>query len=324
MNPRLALYELAHRHSLDGDDTRALFDAAGLTHEPPALQRWLWPAVAILGAALGGLGVILWIAANWDTLGRVGRFALLQGLVGVMALGAAWRPALRAPLGLLALLGTGGLFAYFGQTYQTGADAWQLFALWAALTLPLCLGARSDVLWAPWALVMMTGISLWTFAHTGHRWRVEPNDMGAYALAWGASAAVVLALSPALARFTGAGPWAMRTAATLTVMAITLSALGSLFSDRIAAHYPLGLLVLGGAAAGLSLRRFFDVFALSAVALGINVLLICGLARLLFDDSQGDPIGRLLLTGLIAAGLLAASVSAITKLSRHHAREDAT
>jgi len=46
----------------------------------------------------------------------------------------------------------GGLFAYFRQTYQTGADAWQLFALWAALGLPLCLGVGSVVPWAPWEI----------------------------------------------------------------------------------------------------------------------------------------------------------------------------
>ena len=84
-----------------------------------------------------------------------------------MAVGAAWRPAARAPLALLALLGIGGLFAYFGQTYQTGADPWQLFAWWAALALPLCLGVRSDVLWAPWAAVAVGAISLWVHAHTG-------------------------------------------------------------------------------------------------------------------------------------------------------------
>ena len=44
---------------------------------------------------------------------------------------------LPVPMGLLAMLGMGALFAYFGQTYQTGADPWQLFALWAALSLPL-------------------------------------------------------------------------------------------------------------------------------------------------------------------------------------------
>ena len=82
------------------------------------------------------------------------------------------------------MLGIGALFAYFGQTYQTGADPWQLFALWAVLALPLCLGARSDVLWAPWALVVVTAISLWTHAHLGHRWRVQPEDLRTHALAW--------------------------------------------------------------------------------------------------------------------------------------------
>ena len=33
-----------------------------------------------------------------------------------------------------------------------------LFAA-AALTLPLCLALRSDVAWAPWALVVMTGLT---------------------------------------------------------------------------------------------------------------------------------------------------------------------
>ena len=63
--------------------------------------------------------------------------------------------------------------------------SWQLFAVWAALALPLCLAARSDVLWAPWALVAMTGISLWVHAHTGHRWRVQPDDLAAHLLGAG-------------------------------------------------------------------------------------------------------------------------------------------
>ena len=31
-------------------------------------------------------------------------------------------------MALLAMLNIGGLFAFFGQTFQTGADPWQLFA----------------------------------------------------------------------------------------------------------------------------------------------------------------------------------------------------
>lgn len=321
MSLRPALYQLAETHKLDSAGTQALFAAAGLDAEPPAVARGLWPVTAILAAGLVGLGLIFWLAANWDTLGRIGRFALLQGVVAVMCGGAAWRAGLRTPLGLLALLCIGGLWAFFGQTYQTGADAWQLFALWAALILPLCLGARSDVLWAPWAMVSITAVSLWTFAHVGHQWRVDPQDLGTYAMAWAASALVVAALSPALTRWTGAGPWALRTAVVLTVVGIATSALFALFTTKVAPHYTLALAGFALAAGVLALRRCYEVFALSAVALALNALLVGGAARWLFDDHRGDPIGQLLVLGLGAAGVLAASVAAITRLARHYADE---
>ncbi|WP_372526415.1 DUF2157 domain-containing protein [Piscinibacter sp.] len=320
MNLRLALYELAALHRLDAAATDRLQRAAGLNDEPVALAQMLPRGVAVRAAALGGLGIILWIAANWDTLGRFGRFALLQGVVLAMCAGALWRPAARAPLGLLALLAIGGLFAYFGQTYQTGADPWQLFALWAALALPLCLGVRSDVLWAPWALVVMTAISLWVHAHTGHRWRVEPHDLQAHAIGWGAAALLVAALSTPWRRVSGAGVWALRTALTLSVVMVTATALGGLFTQHVAAHYGLGLALLGAAAGVLALPRLFDVYGLSAVALGLNTLVVAGLARALFENHHGgDPIGQLLLLGLVAAGLLAATVNLVLRLARRQA-----
>lgn len=319
MNPRIALYELAHQHQLDSKSTQRLFDAAGFADEPLGLRPWFWKCAAVLAAVLTGLGIITWLAANWESLGRMGQFALLQGTVLAVGMGAAAHPKTRGPLGLLALLCTGGLFAYFGQTYQTGADAWQLFALWAALTLPLCLGARTDVLWAPWALVAITAISLWTFAHTGHRWRAQPQDLAVYALAWVAAMTVVTFLSPALTRFTGAGPWALRTSATLAVMAMTLAAIAALFGRPVAPHYPLALALFALAAAVLAQRRVFEVFVISAVALGLNILLVAGFVRWLYAGDDGtDHIAKLLLIGLVAAGLLAASVSAITRLVRRY------
>lgn len=319
MSLRQDLYELAYKHQLDDAGTDRLFNIAGLTHAPAALRRYLWPVVGILGAALGGLGVIMWLAANWESLGRTGRFGLLQALVLALCAGAWARPRLRAPLGLFALLGIGGLFAWFGQTYQTGADPWQLFAIWAALALPMCLGVRSDVLWAPWALVVSAGISLWVHAHTGHQWRVEPADLPVFGAGFAAAALLVAALAKPLQRLTGAGPWALRTAGTLAVVMITLTAIGGLFHKPVAPHYLMGLGVLAVAAATLSRPRMFEVFVLSAVALGINALLVGGLIRWLFDGIRGDFIGSLFFVGIAAAGLLAASVSVITRLVRREA-----
>lgn len=316
MDLRLALYQLAAQYKLDARAARSLEQLAGLEHEPARLAYWLPRAVAILAAALGGLGIIFWIAANWETFGRFGRFALLQGFFLIMCAAALWRPAARTPLALAALLAIGAIFAYFGQTYQTGADPWQLFALWAVLALPLCLGVRSDVLWAPWSLVAMSALALWVHAHAGHRWRVERSDLLVHAIAWGLALALNGALSAPLRRFTGAGPWTLRLALTLSTLLITLTALGALFAYEVALQYWLALLMLGAAAAALSRPGMLEIFGLSAVGLGLNVLLIAGLGRAMLSGSRVDLIGAMLFLGAAAAGLLAATVKLIVKLAR--------
>ena len=307
---------LAERHHLSRQNTQQLLQTASLADEPAILAAWLPRGVAILAAVLGGFGVVMWVAANWQSMGRMGHFALLQGLVLATGLGAALSEKARPPLGLLGLLGIGALLAYFGQTYQTGADPWQLFAWWAVLVLPLCLSARSDVLWTPWALVVMTAIALWLHTYSGHRWGVEPEQLNVHLLAWVATLMVVGALCSHFQHWTGAGIWSFRTATTLAVVAVTLTALAALFHHRVSAQYPLGLLVLAIGIGLLATPRLFDVFAISAVALGLNALLVGGLVRwLLYNGRGNDWLGQLTLIGLCAAALLAASVQGILRLS---------
>ena len=127
-------------------------------------------------------------------------------------------PRARPALGLLAWLGQGALFAYFGQTYQTGADPWQLFALWAALALPLALVVRHDAVWAPWTLTATLAVVLWVQAHSGHRWASDADSLTPQLLGAGALMALAAALAPGAqpghraaatrpspARFRGAG-----------------------------------------------------------------------------------------------------------------------
>jgi uncharacterized membrane protein len=317
MDLRAALSDIAVEHRLDAAAMRRLEELAGVRAEPVTLAAWLPRGVAVLAAALGGLGVVFWIAANWQTLGRFGRFALLEGFILVMCAGALWRPAARAPLGLLALLAIGALFAYFGQTYQTGADPWQLFAVWAVLALPLCVAARSDVLWAPWALVVMTGISLWVQAHTGHRWRVRPDDLVVHLLGWLSALVLIGVLSAPMRRQTGAGVWAQRMALTLAVAMIASTAVAGLVGGNAALHYVFGLAVLALAAVVLARPESFEIFGLSAVALGLDALLIGGLAYLMLRHASGDGwILALLVTGLVAAALMAGTVSLLLRLAR--------
>ncbi|CAB3824587.1 hypothetical protein LMG26858_00370 [Achromobacter anxifer] len=127
----------------------------------------LWLGVLLLGSA-----AVCWVAANWQDMTKVQRFAGVQGLLAVCALAAAWAglrlrasPGVRRtiPGALLALAGIllGALLALLGQTYQTGADTWELFAWWALLLLPWALAAGSQAVWLLWALVLNVAVALW-------------------------------------------------------------------------------------------------------------------------------------------------------------------
>lgn len=120
----------------------------------------LWLAVWLLGSA-----VICWVAANWPDMSKTQRFAGAQALLAGCVLAAAWAgwrlrssggARRHAPGALLTLGGLllGALLALLGQSYQTGADTWELFAWWAALLLPWALVAASQAVWLLWIAVV--------------------------------------------------------------------------------------------------------------------------------------------------------------------------
>ena len=307
------LYRWTAEQGLDDTRARRLWALSDLDQAPPDALGRLRLGAAGLAAGLLGLGTMMWVAANWGELPRSTRFLLLQGLLAAALLGAWARPAWRGAAGLLALLSLGGLLALFGQTYPTGADAWQLFALWATLALPLCWGARSELVWTPWVLVVVTGISLWTHTHAGFQWQATAATLGVHACGFLAFALLGagMALKPPTP---GVQPWAWRAAVLLGVVALSATALGSLIASDVQPQYPLGLLVLAG---GLGAAWYWrEVYALSALALALDTLLLAGLGRLMLKGQHGEPLGTMLLLGLVAAGLLTVSVQLILRRTR--------
>lgn len=125
----------------------------------PAAVQWrlLLERVAVTtGALLCGVGIIFFFAWNWAEMHRFAKFALgLGALTGFTLLAVFVQP--RSVLYRAALLGccliTGAILALIGQTYQTGADVWQLFAIWALLIVPWAWPSGSAACWGlAWAV----------------------------------------------------------------------------------------------------------------------------------------------------------------------------
>ena len=125
----------------------------------PSKRTWLIffdKALLIIGTVALVLSLVFFIAYNWQSLGKIGKFALVEGaLVITIALYVALSfrrqfQLIRQLLLLIASIITGSLLALFGQIYQTGADTWQLFFAWAILITPWVVIARFPALWLLW------------------------------------------------------------------------------------------------------------------------------------------------------------------------------
>jgi uncharacterized membrane protein len=138
-----------------------------------------WRAFGVQGLGLAGMAalaaaLIFFIAANWQAMGVMGRFALVQAVV-LLSVGVAWwRVPARDGTGasglvtgslILATLASGTVLALFGQSYQTGADVYELFFAWALLTLPFALAGMSGALWAVWICILNVAVALFSGWH---------------------------------------------------------------------------------------------------------------------------------------------------------------
>ncbi len=115
-------------------------------------QLLLW-----VGALAIALSVVFFIAYNWSELGKFTKFAGVELLL-VLGIVAYWKLGNNNMLAKIALLLSsiflGVLLALIGQTYQTGADPWQLFFYWSLMMLPWALIGRFAAIWLVWVFLI--------------------------------------------------------------------------------------------------------------------------------------------------------------------------
>ena len=110
------------------------------------------------------LAMMFFIAYNWTEFGRFAKFALVEGVM-ILTMGLYWylgsEKLSSKVLLLVSSIFLGVLLALFGQTYQTGADTWQLFFYWAMLMLPWAVVGRFAGIWMLWIVLLNLSIFLY-------------------------------------------------------------------------------------------------------------------------------------------------------------------
>ncbi|MGL4251869.1 MAG: DUF2157 domain-containing protein [Aeromonas sp.] len=286
--------------------------ARALAELPPPIARWQWlfdRLLLWLGALCIGAGLIFFVAFNWQALGRLSRLALLEAPLLAMLLWLWLKPLAQAPRqALLAAiaLNIGALLALVGQTYQTGADPWQLFATWALMLLPLAALGQSPLLWSlSWLLGQLALVLYWrlglfnlffSFDEEALAWSLTLFN----ALLWG-----LLLMAPARWRLMPA--WLAGLAAGLGVTLLTLLALFDAASPWV---WPLWL---GWLAAAYLLWRHTFIAGLAMGCLSLIAVLLAALGKWIEPDING-----FLLLSLIAIALSVMAARWLQQQRRSH------
>ncbi len=276
-------------------------------------------AAALLAAGLMiGFGTILWIAANWDAFGKEGRFALVGSALAASAALAMFQPKLRVAASLSGVLAIGALLALFGQTYQSGADPWQLFALWAAVALPWAVAARHDSVWVLWVTVALTALTLWAaVSGRGPLGFIQPSVVFPV---WLLAISGALLLSPAvgLSRYIGTTTWAFRLAVIAAAGFIVAGTLPAIF-ERSGSNAVViaGFALMTLTVFALTKHKPFELGLLALATLTLDVLVIAAIMRaVLYEGLTGSEIGPYFLVGILSAGIVAASAAWLLRVAR--------
>lgn len=298
--------------------------AAALAAGTPPRETWarLLPLVAGgAGAGLLASALVTFFAANWGRMGRFSRLGALElFLVATTLVAARWFRRLPGRLALdLGFVGVGALLAVFGQTYQTGADPYQLFLGWAALGAPWVWVAGADELWLLESVVLGTGLTrYWSQRVPGH-------DDAAMLVAWavGALAVVAWELQARRARPWLRARWLPRVWVTLAGLAVSFAYVVRLFdpSEGQLAIVAAALALSLGAVALARRRGAVDLY-LQTAALG--VLIVCVTATVARPLSRsGEPMPSFFLLTLLVAGQCAVAVRWLRAEARRLRKGDA-
>lgn len=315
---RTELDEFVEHHKLSPAGVELALELTRSRASAAETREFSIRALRLAGMLSLAAGVIFFVAANWQDLHVFGRFALLQILFLAGFAAALWQPP---PLtwgrfGMLAsFIMTGALLALFGQTYQTGADVYELFLTWALLGAVFVIASQWSVVLAAWVLVFNVALALFC--------GLRPDGGLLWVLfgPWGLSYSHQLLLPTALnllfwfgcerarnAAFAHLAPrWLRRFVLACALMFSTWAGGFAILVGEggrdIDAMSVLIIAVAFTAVAIHTLRQRTDVFPLTLVASSVIILGLCIIVR--GEDSEDLGVIFMMAVWLIVASTIA-------------------
>lgn len=311
------ILDWAEQGRIRPDVLPAALRLVGVTPSPADWRRFADGLALWLGVIFLGAGVIFFLAYNWDALGRFAKFGMVEVLI-VAAIFACFRLRLDQLSGRAALLGAtllmGALLALVGQVYQTGADTYELFALWALAVFPWVAVGRFGALWLAWIGLLHLAVVFYYQVFGGLFGLIFSTEKLLWALFILDSAALCVWELAARRVVWLRERWSVRFLATASGALITWLAVWAMFDFNRGGAMALPAYVAWLAAAYMVYRHWVrDVFVLAGGALSAIVVVSAFLSKHLLERGSA---GGFLLIGLVVIGMSAASAFWLRQVAR--------
>ncbi|MDD3039876.1 DUF2157 domain-containing protein [Bacteroides sp.] len=153
-------------------------------------------SIFLLTAGIGFTvaGIIFFFAYNWDALPKFVKLGMVEVLLAttvLLTIFTRWNLLTKQILLTGATFLTGTLFAVFGQIYQTGADAYDLFLGWTLFTFLWAIAIRFAPLWLTFLGLLC--ITLWLYTLQIIPGEIEKVALLTNAVTWICALATILA-----------------------------------------------------------------------------------------------------------------------------------
>lgn len=315
---RQQLIEFIEHGAIPADKVEAALRLARVVPDGQAWRHFIDQLLLWLGLPALACAVIFFIAYNWDALGRFAKFGIVELLI-ILSVAAYWKLGADKIAGkatlLVAALLLGALLALYGQTYQTGADPWQLFFNWALLILPWVLIGQFAPLWILWLTLGNLSLTLY--------FDVNPAFFG---LLFNSETTLIWSLFlfnlcawvvwewVANAKHWLAERWAIRLLAIAGGTCITTLVMFDIFDS--AEEYWSTVIWFTWLLAGYFIYRHVlrDLFMLAGGALSVIVVVVSFLGKTMFKS--GDDAFSFLFIAMVLIGMAATAAIWLRKIHR--------
>ncbi len=183
--PRRQLIEFIEQGIIPAEKIDSALTVLKITPDSKSWRTFVDNLLLWLGGLALAFAVMFFIAYNWKDIGHFAKFGIVEGFItlAIVAYCKLAENTISSKVSLLvATISLGVLLALYGQTYQTGADPWQLFFNWAMLMLPWAIIGRFPAIWIIWVVLMNVSIILYYLTFQGIFGFVFSSETG---MLWG-------------------------------------------------------------------------------------------------------------------------------------------